>query len=98
MLQKSPLSCVFSTVSAADDVLLWEMVEYLPISRWGQKLTTMMLLSGESLASQFSCHLFSFSVSWHALQAKAKHTLVKISISMEALINVEEKHQEYINV
>lgn len=96
MLQKSPLSCVFSTVSAADDVLLWEMVEYLPISRWGQKLMTTMLLSGESLASQFSCHLFSFS--WHALQAKAKHTLVKITISMEALTNVEEKHQEYINV
>lgn len=35
VLQKSPLFSLSSTVSAADDVLLWEMVEYLQISHWG---------------------------------------------------------------
>jgi len=35
VLQKSPLASVSSTVLAAGDVLLWEMVEYLQISHWG---------------------------------------------------------------
>lgn len=36
-----------------------------------------MLLSGKSLASQFSCHIFSFYISSHAVQADIKPTLVK---------------------
>lgn len=50
---------------------------------------TMTLLSGESLASQFSCDIFSFSISSHAVQANIKPTLVTISICMEVLTNRE---------
>ena len=54
-----------------------------------------MLLSGESLASQFSCCILSA----HAMQANIKPTLVTISICMEVLTNVEgKKNQEHINV
>lgn len=49
----------------------------------------MTLLSGESLASQFSCHIFSFCISSHAMQANVKPTLVTTSICMEVLTNME---------
>lgn len=54
---------------------------------------TMMLLSGESLPSRFSCHIFNFSIGSHAMQAKVKPTLVTTSISMEVLTNIEGEKQ-----
>lgn len=52
-----------------------------------------MLLSGESLPSQFSCCFFSFSISSHAMQAKVKPSLLTISIYKDILSNIEGKKQ-----